>query len=64
MTLVDPGYLDPQDRDVEIVLQQPVGTRCRDILSGEDLPVRGRNIPVHIPMGSLRIVDLIQQLTD
>ena len=60
VTLVDPGFLDPNDREVEIVLQQPGWTHCRDILSGEDLPIRDSRIPVRIPMGSVRLVDLSQ----
>jgi hypothetical protein len=61
VTLIDPGYLDPADRDVEIVLQQEGWTRCRDILGNKDLPIRKRTIPLRIPMGTLRIVDLIQE---
>ena len=60
VTLVDPGYLDPDDREVEIVLQQEAWTRCRDILGKEDLAISDRVIPLRIPMGSVRIVDLIQ----
>jgi hypothetical protein len=61
VTLIDPGYLDPADRDVEIVLQQEGWTRCRDILENKDLPIHKRTIPLRIPMGTLRIVDLIQE---
>jgi len=61
VTLVDPGFLDPADRDVEIVLQHDGLTRCRDILGNEDVPVRDRIIQLRIPMGSVRIVDLIQE---
>ena len=61
VTLVDPGYLDPDDRDVKIVLQQKGWTRCRDILSNMDLPINDGSIALHIPVGSVRIVDLIQE---
>jgi hypothetical protein len=61
LTLVDPGYLDPADREVEIVLQQEGWTRCRDILGNADVPLHGRTIPLRIPMGTLRIVDLIRE---
>jgi hypothetical protein len=60
ITLIDPGYVDPADRDVEIVLQKEGWTRCRDILKNEDIPIRHRSIRLQIPMGTLRIVDLIQ----
>ena len=60
ITLIDPGYVDPADRDVEIVLQKEGWTRCRDILKNEDIPIRHRSIRLQIPMGTLRIVDLMQ----
>jgi hypothetical protein len=46
---------------VEIVLQQEGWTRCHDILGNEDLPIHKRSISLRIPMGTLRIVDLIQE---
>ncbi len=58
VTLVDPGYLDPDDRDVRIVLQQEGWTRCFDILGNVELPIEKGSISVRIPMGSVRIVDL------
>ena len=61
VTLVDPGYLNPDDRDVRIVLQQEGWTRCHDILGNVELPIEKGVIPVRIPMGSVRIVDLIQE---
>ena len=61
VTLVDPGYLDPDDRDVSILLQQDGWTSCRDILGNEDLPLNEGVVNIRIPMGSLRIVDLIKE---
>jgi hypothetical protein len=58
VTLIDPGYLDPADREAEIVLQHMNGLRCIDILSGETLPVESGRIHVTVPMGTLRIVDI------
>ena len=58
VTLIDPGYLDPADREAEIVLQHMNGLRCIDILSGEALPVENGRIHVMVPMGTLRIVDI------
>jgi len=60
VTLIDPGYLVPDDRDVKILLQQDGWTKCHDILRKEDLSVKKGAIPVHIPTGSLRILDLIK----
>lgn len=58
LTLVDPGYLDPAARSVEIVAQHLRVKRAVDILSREALPVEGRRIPVVIPAGTFRLVDL------
>ncbi|MCP4313565.1 MAG: hypothetical protein GY790_20115 [Bacteroidetes bacterium] len=61
VTLVDPGYLDPDDRDVSIELQQEGWTRCHDILGNVELNIEKNVIPLRIPMGSVRIVDLIKE---
>ncbi|MCF6333118.1 MAG: PQQ-binding-like beta-propeller repeat protein [Draconibacterium sp.] len=56
--LIDPGYLDPSDRNVEIVLQHLRATKCTDILSGEGLTINNNKIPVEIPTGVFRILDI------
>ena len=61
VTLIDPGYLDPADRDVEIVLQQSGWVRCRDILGNKYLPIQNHSVSLQIPMGTLRIIDLIKE---
>lgn len=58
VTLIDPGYLDPADREVTVVLQHLDGVRCTDILSRRNLPIRNRRIRLTIPAGALRIVDI------
>lgn len=58
VTLIDPGYLDPADRDVEVVLQHLDGVACRDILGGQDLPIEGGRIRLRIPAGTLRVIDI------
>jgi hypothetical protein len=58
VTLIDPGYTDPADREAEIVLQRIDGTACRDILSGEDLPLREGSVTLTVPAGVLRVVDV------
>jgi hypothetical protein len=58
VTLIDPGYLDPAERDTTIVLQHLDGIGCRDILSGENQPIDGRRIRVQIPAGTLRVIDI------
>ena len=59
ITLVDPGYLDPDDREAEIVFQKVRASGCVDILSGEKLNVEGGRVRVSVPMGSLRVVDAV-----
>ena len=58
VTLVDPGYLTPADRNAEIYLQHLDGTGCVDILSGEILPLENNRIRLHVPMGIIRVVDI------
>ncbi len=57
LTLIDPGYLDPAARQVEIVFQHFAPTKCRDILSGEPLRARDGRLAVTIPAGTFRIID-------
>ena len=59
ITLVDPGYLDPDDREAEIVFQKVRASGCTDILSGEKLNVEGGRVRVSVPMGALRVVDAV-----
>lgn len=58
VTLIDPGYTDPADRDARIVLQHLNGVQCRDILSGERLPLEKGQISLQVPAAILRIVDI------
>jgi hypothetical protein len=58
VTLVDPGYLTPADREANILLQHLDGTDCVDILSGESLTIENNRIHVHVPMGIIRILDI------
>jgi hypothetical protein len=58
VVLVDPGYTNPADRDVVIVLQHLRGVSCTDILSGEKLIISDQAIKVHIPAGVFRVLDV------
>jgi lambda-carrageenase len=58
VTLIDPGYLDPADRDVEIMPQHLADATATDILSGETLDTSTGRIALRIPAGTLRIIDL------
>ncbi|MDA3927180.1 MAG: hypothetical protein PF904_21110 [Kiritimatiellae bacterium] len=58
ITLIDSGYIDPADRDAEIVLQHIKGVGCTDILRREALPLNGNIVRLTVPAGSLRVVDI------
>ena len=58
ITLVDPGYTDPGNRNAEIVLQHLTGLECTDILSGEKLEIREQKIQLQVPAGIFRIIDI------
>lgn len=58
VTLIDPGYLDPAERAVEVIFQTIKPIRCTDILSREILVTRNEKLTVTIPAGTFRIIDL------
>ena len=58
VVLIDPGFLDPAARPVEIVFQHVKPTRCVDILSRETLSPKNGKLPLTIPAGLFRIIDL------
>ncbi len=58
VTLIDPGYLDPADRDAQIVLQHLDGIACHDILSNDNLVIVQNQVRLQIPAGTLRVIDI------
>jgi len=58
---IDPGWLDPQDRDVTLRVQLDGRFAVSDLLSGERLPVRDRTVALRVPAGSLRILEAVAQ---
>lgn len=58
LVLVDPGYIDPRDRDAGIRFQGSIPYKAVDILSGEDIPIDGNTASLTVPAGSIRLVDL------
>ncbi|MBL9212978.1 MAG: PQQ-binding-like beta-propeller repeat protein [Opitutaceae bacterium] len=58
VTLIDPGYLDPAARAVELIFQHVRVKHGTDILSGERLTPVDRRLAVTIPAGVFRIIDL------
>jgi hypothetical protein len=49
---------DPTDREIEIMLQHLDGVAYRDILSGEELPMKERRGQLQTPAGTLRVMDI------
>lgn len=58
IVLVDPGYIDPQDREVEVVFQNKQPKSVIDILSKENLKISGESVKLSIPAGSMRFIDI------
>lgn len=58
LTLIDPGYLDPSERAVEILFQHIKLVKCIDILSGETLKSGQDRLTVTVPAGIFRVIDL------
>ncbi|RKR12144.1 PQQ enzyme-like repeat protein [Maribacter vaceletii] len=56
--LIDPGYLDPQERNVTVTFKNKVPTSVVDILSKENLEVINNSVLLKVPAGSLRFIDL------
>ncbi len=61
VVLIDSGYTDPADRKARIIIQNLEDVRCRDILSGENVPVVDGAISLTVPAAILRIVDIHHQ---
>jgi hypothetical protein len=58
IVLIDPGYLDPKEREAEIILQHVECISCTDILSRESLKIKKAKVTLKIPAGVCRIVDI------
>jgi hypothetical protein len=55
--LIDPGWLDPRDRRVELRIQLASAVQIRDLLSGESFDSSQGRIRITVPAGSLRILE-------
>ncbi len=54
--LIDPGFLDPAERDV--TLHVPVEVeKLKDMLSGEAIGVEDRTAGVTVPAGAFRLLE-------
>jgi hypothetical protein len=56
---MDPAWVDPWARQVDVDVQESGDFRIRDILSGEELPVRDGCFGLRVPAGGLRIIDAL-----
>ncbi len=56
--LADPGYLDPQDREVTVHFNHKSPQRITDILSKEQISASGNRFSLTVPAGSMRFIDL------
>ena len=58
-TLIDPGFLDPADRPVKLLLRSDLqAEKVVDLLSGESLDMQKRTVALTVPAGALRIVEI------
>jgi hypothetical protein len=57
VTLVDPDYLEPADRTVELLASRDIAS-LRDVLGGATLAASGRTARLALPAGAFRIVDV------
>ena len=55
--LIDPGWLDPQERHVSLKVQLPGEFLLRDLLDGRTIPFQGGTAAITVPAGTLRILD-------
>jgi hypothetical protein len=56
--LVDPGWLDPVARDITLAAQASGAWRVTDRLTGEALGTLDRPLPVRVPAGAFRLLDV------
>jgi len=56
--LMDPGYLDPQERKVIIKFNGKLPVKGLDILSKEIIEIKTDTIKLNVPAGSVRFIDL------
>jgi outer membrane protein assembly factor BamB len=54
---IDPGWLEPAVRRINVRIQLPGEFAVRDLLSGEHIAVANRSFPLEVPAGALRILE-------
>ncbi|WP_435314856.1 hypothetical protein [Cellulophaga fucicola] len=56
--LLDPGYINPQEREVTVTFAHKVPQQIVDILSKEVLTATNNKLIVKVPAGSMRFIDV------
>jgi hypothetical protein len=58
LVLVDPGWIDPRDREVEVKIQLEGDYGVKNILSKQEYEVTENNFMVKVPAGLFAVVDV------
>jgi hypothetical protein len=58
IVLIDPGFIEPQERNAVIEFQGKIPVEARDILSNEVLEISGSELQLSVPAGSVRFIDV------
>ena len=58
---IDPELFEPEDRNVTLKVQLEGDFSIRDLLSGEDIPVKNRKAQFIVPAGSMRILEAVHR---
>jgi hypothetical protein len=57
---IDPGWVEPRDRQLKVTIQLAGDFEIRDLLDGETIAVRNREFPLTVPAGALRILEAVE----
>jgi hypothetical protein len=57
---IDPGWLDPAQRQIDVHVQLPGTFTVRDLLDDEPVELNGRSFGITVPAGSLQIIEAIK----
>lgn len=58
LILIDPGYINPQEREVTVTFAHKVPQQIVDILSKEVLTATNNKLIVKVPAGAMRFIDV------
>ncbi|NME71089.1 PQQ-like beta-propeller repeat protein [Flammeovirga aprica] len=57
LTLIDNGYINPDDRIAKVILQKEV-KEIKDIVTNQTLKSNGKTLEVNVPCGLFRFIDI------